>query len=197
MQPISDEEIKAQFLAWQCRIRQMAMRQHGGRPTPGMRPRVLTSAGEVILPAMTILIIPADPHESTAFFRFQLQKTADPRQVYERALTFLQSEHYSVAAEFSDQMTALFRPNSVTAAELVRARQCLLEFAQYSQTWRMSCAVRRLPARSPARQATLWHNRAFNRDIPGDATVLSFKPDWRSASPSPLPPGFAAGPAGS
>jgi hypothetical protein len=48
----------------------------------------------------------------------------------------------------------------------------------------MACTVRRLPARSPLRQASLWHNRAFNRDIPGDAVVLGFKPDWRSAGPT-------------
>ena len=29
------------FLDWQCRIRQVAMREEGGRPSPGMRPRVL------------------------------------------------------------------------------------------------------------------------------------------------------------
>jgi hypothetical protein len=62
MKRISDDELKGQFLAWQCRIRQMAMRQHGGRPMPGMRPRVLSAAGEVIMPAMTVLIIPVEPH---------------------------------------------------------------------------------------------------------------------------------------
>jgi hypothetical protein len=193
MKRISDDELKTQFLAWQCRIRQMAARQHGGRPTPGMCPRVLNASGEVILPAMTALIIPVEPHESTAFFRFQVQKSPDPRKVYESALSYLQSEYFIVPAEFSDEMTALFAPGSKMAAELVKARQCLLEFAQYSQTWRLSCAVRRLPSRSPERQATIWHNRAFNRDLPGDAAVLGFRPDWRSAAPSPLPPGLRTG----
>lgn len=188
MKRISDDELKGQFLAWQCRIRQMAMRQHGGRPMPGMRPRVLCAAGEVIMPAMTVLIIPVEPHRSTAFLRFQVQKSADPRKVYESALSYLQSEHFQVAGDFSDEMTALFAPGSSVATGLLNARQCLLEFQQYAQSWRMSCMVRRLPVRSAARQATLWHNRVFNRDIPGDAAVLGFKPDWRSASPSHVPP---------
>ena len=193
MKPISDDELKAQFLAWQCRIRQMAARQHGGRPSPGMCPRVFNPSGEVIVPAMTTLIIPAEPYPSTAFFRFQVQKTPDPRKVYESALNYLQSEHFSSAAEFSDEMTALFAPGSKVAAELVKARQCLLEFTQYSQTWRLTCEARRLASRSPERQATLWHNRAFNRDIPVDAAVLAFKPDWRSAAASPLPPALRGG----
>ena len=190
MKRISDDELKSRFLAWQCRIRLMAARQHGGRPTPGMCPRVLDPSGSVVIPAMTTLIVPADPHESTAFFRFQVQKTPDPRKVYESALTYLQGDYFSAATAFSDEMTALFASGSGVATELAKARQCLLEFAQYAQTWRMTCTVRRLPARSPARLATLWHNRAFNQNIPGDAAVLAFRPDWRSAAASPLPAGL-------
>ena len=193
MKPISDHELKTQFLAWQCRLRQMAARQHGGKPSPGMCPRVLDRSGEVILPAMTILILPADPHESTAYFKFQVQKTLDPRKVYESALNYLQGDYFSVAAEFSDEMTALFQPNSKVAAELVKLGQCLLEFEQHGQVWRMTCMVRRLPARSPAREASLWHNRAFNRNIPGDAPVIGFTPDWRSAGTSPLLPALRSG----
>lgn len=193
MKPISDEELRTQFLSWQCRIRQMAARQDGGRPSPGMRPRVLDASGKVLLAAMTTLIIPADPSPSTAFFRFQIQKSPDPRKVYESALTYLQGEYFSAAAEFSDEMTGVFGPGSKTAGELVKAGRCLLEFAQYGQVWRLSCGVRRLPTRAPARQASLWQARAFNRDMPADAAVLGFKPDWRSAGPSPLPPGLRNG----
>ena len=75
------------FLAWQCRIRQIAMRQDGGRPSPGMRPRVRDASGRELSPALTVLILPRDPAESAAFFRFQVTKTADPRDVYQRALT--------------------------------------------------------------------------------------------------------------
>jgi hypothetical protein len=193
MKPISDEELRTQFLGWQCRIRQLAARQDGGRPSPGMCPRVLDATGKVMLAAMTTLIIPVDPAPSTAFFRFQIQKSPDPRKVYESALDYLQGEYFSAAAEFSDEVTAVFGAGSKTAGELVTAGRCLLEFAQYGQTWRLSCGVRRPPLRSPARQASLWQARAFNRDIPVDAAVLGFKPDWRSAGPSPLPPGLRSG----
>ena len=184
MKQVSGEEMKSRFLTWQCRIRQIAVRDHGGQPTQGMRPRVLKPSGETLLPAMTILILPDDPDESTKFFRFQVQKSLDPLKVYESVLQYLQAGHYQVGDGFSDEMTALFEPGSASAAKLVRARDCLLECEQFSHVWRLSCTVRRLPARSPAREATLWHNRAFNPAIPRDAVVLAFKPDWRSAAAS-------------
>ena len=42
------QNLRDHFLAWQCRIRQIAMRQDGGRPSPGMRPRVLNTAGREV-----------------------------------------------------------------------------------------------------------------------------------------------------
>ena len=189
MREFDADAMKSGFLAWQCRIRQIAMREYAGQPTPGMRPRVLRPSGECLVPAMTVLILHDDPDESTVFFRFQVQKTLDPHNAYQSVLGYLQGEHYQASDRFSDQMTALFEPASPTAAKLVKARRCLLEFEQFSQRWRLSCSVRRLPAKAPAREATVWHNRAFNPAVPGNAEVLGFSTDWRSAGASPLPPG--------
>jgi hypothetical protein len=52
------QKLRDDFLGWQCRIRQIAMRQDSGRPSPGMRPRVLDTAGREIAPALTVLIVP-------------------------------------------------------------------------------------------------------------------------------------------
>ncbi|HEX9771559.1 MAG TPA: hypothetical protein VGA50_20485, partial [Kiloniellales bacterium] len=90
MKPSAAKNLREEFLAWQCRIRQIAMRQDGGRPSPGMRPRLLDQAGRDMVPGLTVLMIPRDPSESTAFFRFQVMRSADPRELYERALSFLQ-----------------------------------------------------------------------------------------------------------
>ena len=38
--PPAQAVIRDHFLGWQCRVRQLAMRQAGGRPTSGMRPEV-------------------------------------------------------------------------------------------------------------------------------------------------------------
>ena len=44
----SPKKIRDRFLAWQCLIRQTAMREQGGRPSPGMRPRVLDTSGSKV-----------------------------------------------------------------------------------------------------------------------------------------------------
>ena len=157
------------------------MRQDGGRPSPGMRPRVLDRSGRELSPALTVLIVPRDPAESTDFFRFQVMKTADPRDLYERALTFLQADYFQQPAEFGDVLTATLAPQSELAARLIRDGRCVLEFEQFSQSYRLPCAVFAAEAGEAIREATLWHNRLFNPALPDDVSVLGFRPDWRSA----------------
>jgi hypothetical protein len=156
-------------------------------PMPAMQPLVSSRQGEMLLPEMTILIVPLDPAPSTAFFRFQVQKTMDERQVFEAGVKYLGADFYQDPALFSDEMIAVFAPGSRTAAGLVKAKTVLLDFAQFAQSFRMFCAVRRLPQRSAAREASLWHNRLFNPALPNDAEVLGFKPDWRNAAADPWP----------
>jgi hypothetical protein len=177
----SAKNLRDNFLAWQCRIRQIAMRQDGGRPSPGMRPRVLDTTGRELSPALTVLLMPADPAESTEFFRFQVMKTADPRDLYERALSFLQSDYFQLPGRFSDLLTAVLPASSPLAASLFDERACVLAFDQFSQRYRLRCAVHAVPAGDPAREATLWHNRLFNPSLPDDVLVLGFRPDWKSA----------------
>ncbi len=101
------------------------MRQDGGRPSPGMRPRALGTNGGVIAEALTVLIVPKEPAESTAFFRFQAQKSADPMVVYDRGLAFLQAEHFQRPASFSDRLTALLPASSPIAASASRRGRLL------------------------------------------------------------------------
>jgi hypothetical protein len=181
------ERLRDHFLGWQCRIRQIAMRQEGGRPSPGMRPRVLTMLGRELSPALTVLIVPKEPAESTAFFKFQVQKTPDPRDVYERGLAFLQADYFQQPREFSDTLTAVLTERSGIAAALLAEGTCVLEFEQFRQFYRLPSAVFALPADDPAREATLWHNRLFNPSLPDDVRVLAFRPDWVKAEARPRP----------
>ncbi|MCH7795324.1 MAG: hypothetical protein IH900_09330, partial [Proteobacteria bacterium] len=45
--------LRDHFLGWQCRLRQMAVRQAGGRPTSGMRPEVRLAEADTPLGAIT------------------------------------------------------------------------------------------------------------------------------------------------
>lgn len=181
----SDDKLKHHFLGWQCRIRQIAMRKDGGRPSSGMRPRLSLEDGRELLSGLSIVIVPNEPAESTEFFRFQAQKTHDPRQVYEKGLTYLQSTHFQDAKSFSERMTALFNEGAAVPAALLQAGHCILEFEQFSQSYRLVCRVEELPNDSAAAQATIWHNRLFNPALPADLQVLGFQPDWAKSTADP------------
>ncbi|MEZ5776286.1 MAG: hypothetical protein R3D33_16725 [Hyphomicrobiaceae bacterium] len=187
MEKLTDSRIRDHFLGWQCRVRQFAMRQHGGRPIPPMCPRVLYANGEPMAEALIVLIVPRLPKESTAFFRFQVQKTVDPRVTYERGLDYLSSTFFQRPELFRDEMTALFQPGSALAATLLAAGEVILDFDGLGQSYKMICRVRKVPRRDGAHAATVWHNRIFNPAIPADAIVLGFAPDWSSAQAHPEP----------
>ena len=181
------QKLRDHFLAWQCRVRQIAMRQDGGRPSPGMRPRVLDNAGREIAPALTVLIVPKDSAETTALFRFQVQKTSDPKDVYERGLALLQADYFQQPETFSDRLTALLPGGSALSTTLLAERACILEFDQFRQIYRLPSKVSSLPSGDPAREATIWHNRLFNPSLPDDVQVLAFRPDWDLAEATPAP----------
>ncbi len=152
-----------------------------------MRPRVLARDGREVSAAMTVLLVPSAPEESTGFFRFQAQKTRDPKQTYEKGLEYLQSTHFQHPKSFSDEMTALFNLGSSLAGSLLTMGGCVLEFDQFSQRYRLPCGVRPLAPGDPAFEATYWHNLIFNPAIPGAVTILGLRPDWTSAQADPMP----------
>jgi hypothetical protein len=187
MRQSSGRLMKAHFLGWQCRIRQMSVREFGGQPMPAMRPCVSTKDGKVISPAVVLLLVPEEPAASTAFFKFQVQKTNEPEEAREAALRYLGAEYFQIPELFSDEMTAVYAPASSTAASLVRFTDVRLDFEQYSQTFCICCSVRILGPREPARESSFWQALLFNPNLPKDAKVLSFKPDWRKATAKPMP----------
>jgi hypothetical protein len=179
----ASEALRREFIGWQCRLRQMAARQNGGRPSSGMRPRVVDVARRIELsPGIVTLILESEPENSTQLFRYQYLKTHDPNEHYDKMLEILQGNYFQEPARFSDVMTALFGPRSALAALLCAHERCILDFEQYSQSYRIPCSVARLAAGHALHQATYWHNRLFNPNLPGDVEILSFRPDWSHAA---------------
>lgn len=177
----SAQQLRDRFLGWQCRIRQIAMRQDGGRPSTGMRPRLTAASGRELAPALTVLLLPRDPAESTAFFRFQVQRSPDPRDLYERALSYLQADYFQRPETFSDRLLAVLPEGSPVAAALMAEGRCTLAFEQFSQAFSLPCAVAALKPGDAAREAAIWHNRLFNPALPETVHVVAFQPDWASA----------------
>jgi hypothetical protein len=176
--------LRDDFVAWQCRLRQLAVRELGGRPTPGMRPRVLGPDGAEVSAGVVVLLNKRDPRESISLFRHQVLKTLDPAERYDKALEILSASYFQHPAEFNDQPTALFGPGSPVVERLLRHGRCALEFAQFAQTYRLPCAVALLEEDDEAWQATYWHNRLYNDAIPAGVQVLRFAPDWSHAGAS-------------
>jgi hypothetical protein len=174
--------LKREFIGWQCRLRQLVARESGGRPSAGMRPRATTHEGHEIAGGITVLIVESDPLVSTQLFRHQFSKTQDPGERYGKMLEILQASYFQQPASFSDVLTALFGADSAVAAQLLSHGRCILEFEQYSQGYRIPCAVAALADRHPFYQATYWHNRMFNPHLPARIEILSFTPDWPHAA---------------
>jgi hypothetical protein len=185
MSPGSPANLRDRFLGWQCRLRQIAMRQDGGRPSPGMRPRIVTREGKEIVSALTVLLVPKESMESTAFLRFQVEKTFDPQEIYERGLGFLQGDFFQQPDTFDDRLIAVLPEDSPLSGALIAAKSCVLEFDQFRQAFRLPCKVRELSSGDEARDAAIWHNRIFNPSLPDSVRVIAFQPDWAAASAAP------------
>lgn len=173
------------FLNWQCRVRQMAMRDHEGRPDDGIMPAVfLADAPEPMGHIITVLN-KAPGYDLVPEFRHMAAKTHDPAQRRQNAIQFLSSSYYQKASEFTDMLTATFPPGSPGAARLREAGEVRLRFEAFAQVFDISCKVWRLAEHNPLHQATMAHNALFNPTLPPDTIVLAFEPDWDRSSSVP------------
>ncbi len=179
---VAAQQLRDDFIGWQCRLRQLSARQAGGRPLDGMRPKVLSPTGDALSTGVIVLLVEQDPVNTTQMLRFQCQKTHDPIERYDKVLELLQSAYFQYPKNFSDEMTALFGPASELPAILLHLGRCVLEFEQFTEAYRIPCAVTELPESHAFFQATYWHNHMFNANMPPNISVLSFKPDWPHAS---------------
>ena len=177
--------LRAHFLGWQCRIRQYSIRQAGGHPAAGMQPLVLLDDSDSDLGRISVLIVKSQPQEIITQFRHLMRKTHDPAERYNSALKFLAATYYQQPQTFSDEITALFGPDSELADRLLEAGRCRLLFEQYNQRYLLPCALRSLREDDPAFQATYWHNGLFNPALPAGVRVLAFRPDWATGEAEP------------
>ena len=183
-----NDKLRDTFLRWQCRIRQIAMRTHEGRPTRGMTPLVSATDDDVPLARIITVLCKRPEHSVTMELRHMARRTHDPAERRESALKLLAERYYQSSREFSDTLTASFSPESDTAATLFANRECRLAFEQFNQRFNVYCTVRRLSSNNPLRDATFWHNLLFNPRLSADCIILGFEPDWSKSEADP-PPG--------
>ena len=151
MREASGGTLKTYFLGWQCRIRQVSVRDFGGQPLPAMRPRISGKDGTVISPAVNVLLGAGEPSASTAFFKFQLQKTNQPEEVRRGRAEISRRGLFSDPGTVFRRNDGGFAAGSAHAARMARVKNVWLDFEQYSQSFHILCAVRIPGARDPVR----------------------------------------------
>jgi hypothetical protein len=149
-----------------------------------MCPKVSLADGRGLGSIVTVLV-KGDPAHETAQFQYIVKQTHAPVERYEAAVRILQNVYYQYPGEFSDELTALFKPSSSIVRELVAAGCCTLSYYQANQHFSIPCAVHKLAETDPFFQATYWHNAMFNSKSGGSAQVLKFVADWDATLAEP------------
>jgi hypothetical protein len=157
-----DHPMRKIFLGWQCRVRQMMMRDEGGRPTDAITPSLTLPGSETPMGHIITLMSKLPAYSVTPELTFMAQKTPDTAKWREEALTF--------------------SPHSTGAATIRAADRVTLAFDAYGQRFDLECKVWKLSRRNPLYQATTAHNRLFNPGLHPDTEVLGFEPNWDQSS---------------
>ncbi len=164
------------FIAWQCRLRKLSMREREGRPSAGMSAGVYAITGGEEQSRMNFLVVRKDDDARTSEFRHIVRKTPDPAEWTKNGLRILAEMHYQETDQFDNRFTALFSLDSPLAAALLEAGQCRLAFAEGSIEYGFDFDVSALNPGDEYFEATYWHNRLFNPTLPGNVQVLLFSP---------------------
>ena len=173
------DELKEQFIRWQCRIRQYSVRKDRGRPSQGMRPRLLVKGQDA--GAATVMMVKSDSADVTREFRFIYQRTQDAADRYQQAVKLLSEYYYQIPAEFSEELAAVYPLDSAFADRVVQAGESRLVFEQGNQRYDILCRTRDIPRADPKYEAVYWHNRLFNSNLPGVVKILGFAPVWEAS----------------
>jgi len=184
----ANQLLRENFLRWQCRTRQMCVREREGRPDDSMMPAVYLPDTEDLFGHIITVMSKRAEYSKVPELQHMVKQTHDPASRRKKALTLLSETYYQKATEFSDVLTSTFSVDSKGAQALRQAKRCRLEFSAYRQSYQLDCKVWRLSQNNPLWQSTYWHNMLFNPSLPPDTVILGFEPDWSrcQADPSPV-----------
>ena len=175
------------FLRWQCRVRQIMMRDEAGRPGDGIMPALTPKGANEPLGHIITVMSKSPAHSKVPEMRHMATRTQDPAQMRESALKFFSEFYYQKASEFSDVLTATFPPDSPGAQAIRRADRCTLSFEAMGQRFDIDAKVWKLATKNPLWESTYWHNALFNPGLPKETVILGFEPDWDASSAHPDP----------
>lgn len=177
------------FMRWQCRVRQIAMRENSGRPDDGSIADITLHGNSESLGRIIIVLNKSPLFSKTPELKHMFLRTNDPAQRRDKAIQLLSETYFQKHKEFSDTMTSTFLPGSEGAQIILSAKRCELEFEAYNQKYKLVCEARQLTKGEPLYQSTYWHNLLFNPNLSPDTTIIGFQPDWDACSADPPPAG--------
>ena len=173
------------FMRWQCRVRQIAMREQEGRPSDAIMPGVILSRNDEPMGHVITILSKLPVYSRTPELQHICRSTNDPARRREKALQLLSESYYQKHREFSEILTATFLPGSTAAKALEEAGDCRLVFDAYSQMFDLRCRIIRLGNSHPNFHATWWHNVAFNPQLDPETIILGFVPTWETSTAFP------------
>ena len=169
-------------MRWQCRVRQMAMRDNAGRPDEGSMPE-LTLSGEKEAKGHIITLLSKNAaYSKVPEMLHMFKQTYDPAKQREKALQFFSEVYYQKSEQFSDTLTSTFTQNSPSTQSIVESGWCTLGFEAYNQRYDLVCQVSQLKREDYLYQATWCHNQLFNPNLHPETIIMAFSPDWSESS---------------
>ena len=175
--------IKDAFLKWQCRVRQIMMRQNEGKPNNAIMPELVFNKEEKIGSIIT-QIVKSPQHSVTQELVHLAKKTYDPAQRREQAIKFLSATYYQKFKEFADIITATFQEDSRGAELILSSKKCFLNFEAYNQRFFINVKPVKLKGSHFASEATIAHNQLFNPMFNPKSQVVGFFPNWEESEAS-------------
>jgi len=173
--------LRDEFLGWQCRVRQLAMRQHDGRPDEAVMPQVFLSGADKPIGQIITVFCKKPAFSQIPEMQHIAKKTIDQAERRTKAIEFLSSSHYQGPNQFNDTLTATFAPGSSGAISICNAASVVLKFEAFGQRFSLLTHVSQLAENDRLYQATWWHNFLFNAGLSPQAVILAFTPDWTNS----------------
>ena len=167
------------FIKFQCRARQMIMRDNFGKPDESIIPKLYLSDQKDPVCRIITLIHKLPEFSLISELKHIAKKTNDPSQRREQAVKLLSSSYYQKHKEFSDILTATFVPDSQIAETLVAESSCRLLFNAFSHNFDINFNLLKLDNSEFLYHSTISHNQLFNINIHPKTIVLSFTPQWK------------------
>lgn len=186
LEELKEVPLRDFFLGWQCRCRQMIMREQRGRPSDAIMP-IVTLKDETEAFGSIITVLNRKPHAALLpEMQHMIRRTADPAQRRDKAVQLFSSTYFQNPQQFSDILTSQFLPYSAGAQKMRAAEYCWLDFSAYNQKFKLYCRVWHLDEKNPLYSVTWWHNHLFNPNLSEECIILGFEPVWDKSSATPM-----------